>query len=161
MFYSRIFFRNLNIYDACVPDRMHHIDLGLFKYQLEFTQEILKGAGGAELLKEFDERLRRIPRFPGLKLLSNLGHLKVVTAADYRHIMKIVIFALDEIFDEENEITCAELCELYAKFSKMYVLSRQESYTENDLKIFEVKFKVYEDRKIAVFILEFTDTDRH
>ncbi|RGB27108.1 hypothetical protein C1646_769524 [Rhizophagus diaphanus] len=48
---------NLNIYDACVPDRMYHIDLGLFKYQLEFTQDILKIVGGTELQKEFNERL--------------------------------------------------------------------------------------------------------
>jgi len=122
---------------------MHHIDLGLFKYQLEFTQEILKEAGGTELLKEFDERLRQIPRFPGLKFLSKLGHLKVATAADHRHMMKIIIFALDEIFEEVNQITCVELCELYAKFSKMYIMSRQESYSEKDLKIFEVKFRVY------------------
>jgi hypothetical protein len=51
--------------------------------------------------------------------------------------MKIALFALDEIF-EGNEITCKELCELYAKFSKMYIMSRKEMYTEEDLKIFEV-----------------------
>ena len=117
---------------------MHHIDLGLFKYQLEFTQDILKEVGGTELQKEFDTRLRQVPRFPGLKLLSKLGQLKVITAADYRHIMKIALFALDDIFDEWNQITCNELCELYAKFNKMYIMSRQESYTENDLRNFEV-----------------------
>jgi hypothetical protein len=131
---------------------MHHIDLGLFKYQLEFTQEILKKVGGTELQKTFDERLRQIPRFPGLKLLSKLGQLKVMTAADYRHIMKIAIFALDAIFDEWNGITCNELCDLYAKFSEMYILSRQESYTENDLKKFEViisnKLKLIKFRNI-------------
>jgi len=52
---------------------MHHIDLGLFKYQLEYTQDILKKVGGTELQKIFDERLRQIPHFPGLKLLSKLG----------------------------------------------------------------------------------------
>src|SRR5256885_15268448 len=67
------FYRNLNIYEACVPDRMHHVDLGLFKYQLEFTQEILKQVGGMGLQKIFDERLRQVPCFPGLKLLSKLG----------------------------------------------------------------------------------------
>ena len=118
---------------------MHHIDLGLFKYQLEFTQEILKQVGGTELQKVFDERLRQIPRFPGLKLLSKLGQIKVMTAADHRHIMKIAIFALDDIFDEWDQITCTELCSIYEKFSKMYIISRQESYTENDLNIFEVK----------------------
>ncbi|POG64494.1 hypothetical protein GLOIN_2v1782819 [Rhizophagus irregularis DAOM 181602=DAOM 197198] len=60
-----------------------------------------------------------------------------MTASDYHHIMKIAIFALDEIFSEENEITCKELCELYTKFNKMYTMSRQELYTENELNIFE------------------------
>lgn len=115
---------------------MHHIDLGLFKYQLNFTQDILKIVGGVELQKVFDERLRQIPRFPGLKLLSKLGQLKVITAADYRHIMKIALFALDDLFDEWNGITCDELCELYAKFNEMYIISRQESFTENDLEKF-------------------------
>ena len=128
----------MNIYEACVPDRMHHIDLGLFKYQLEFTQEILKQVGGTELQKKFDDRLRQIPRFPELKLISKLGHLNVITAADYRHIMKIIIYALDDIFEEWNYITCNELCELYAKFSKMYMMSREESYTESKLEVFEV-----------------------
>ncbi|CAG8756861.1 12537_t:CDS:2, partial [Rhizophagus irregularis] len=67
-----------------------------------------------------------------------VGQLKVMTASsDYSHIIKIAIFALDEIFSEENEITCKELCELYTKFNKMYTMSRQESYTENELNIFE------------------------
>lgn len=117
---------------------MHHIDLGLFKYQLEFTQEILKEVGGTELLKVFDDRIRQIPRFPGLKLLSKLGQLKVMTAADHRHIMKVAIFALDDIFDEWDQVTCSDLCALYAKFGKMYLISRQDSYTEYDLKKFEV-----------------------
>jgi hypothetical protein len=117
---------------------MHHIDLGLFKYQLEFTQEILKQVGGTELQKVFDERLRQVPRFSGLKLFSKFGQLKVMTAADHRHIMKIILFALDDIFDEWNQITCNELCELYAKFSKMYIMSREESYSESKLKDFEV-----------------------
>ena len=81
---------------------MHHVDLGLFKYQLEFTQEILKQVGMMGLQKIFDERLRQVSHFPGLKLLSKLCQLKVMTAADYCHIMKIAIFALDEIFDEWN-----------------------------------------------------------
>ena len=117
---------------------MHHIDLGLFKYQLEFTQEILKQVGRTELQKVFDERLRQVPRFSGLKLFSKFGQLKVMTAADHRHIMKIILFALDDIFDEWNQITCNELCELYAKFSKMYIMSREESYSESKLKDFEV-----------------------
>ncbi|GET00661.1 hypothetical protein GLOIN_2v1783703 [Rhizophagus clarus] len=33
---------NINIYLATVPDRMHHLDLGLFRYQIIFTCDILK-----------------------------------------------------------------------------------------------------------------------
>ncbi len=117
---------------------MHHIDLGLFKYQLEFTQEILKEVGGMELQKKFDDKLCQISCFSGLKFLSSLGRLNVITAADYCHIMKIALFALDEIFGKWREITCKELCELYAKFSKMYIMGRQELYTEKDLTDFEV-----------------------
>ena len=58
-----------------------------------------------------------------------------MTAADYRNVMKIAIFAIDEIFDG---IICNELCELYAKFNKMYILSRQDLYTEKELEKFEV-----------------------
>ncbi|RHZ76848.1 hypothetical protein Glove_188g3 [Diversispora epigaea] len=36
---------NLNIYAATVPDRIHHLDLGLFKYQIEFTSEARGSAG--------------------------------------------------------------------------------------------------------------------
>lgn len=104
---------------------MHHIDLGLFKYQFEFTKEILKKVGGNNLLKIFDDRLRQIPRFPGLKLFNKFSHLNIITAADYRHIMKIAIFALDDIFDKWNEMTCNKLCELFAKFGKMYIMSKK------------------------------------
>ncbi|GBC24124.2 hypothetical protein GLOIN_2v1836976 [Rhizophagus irregularis DAOM 181602=DAOM 197198] len=105
------------------------------------THENMKQAvGGTELQKKFDDQLRQISRFLGLKLLHKLGHLNVLTASDYRNIMKIAFFALDEIF-EGNKIICKELCELYAKFSKMYIMSRKEMYTEEDLKIFEVKHK--------------------
>ena len=38
--------------------------------------------------------------------------------------------------------TCKELCELYVKFNKMYITSKQESYTENDLNKFEVKAEI-------------------
>src|SRR2546422_11199442 len=32
-------FKNFNIYEATVPDRMHMLDLGITKYLLEFTRE--------------------------------------------------------------------------------------------------------------------------
>ena len=61
-----------------------------------------------------------------------------MTMADHQYIMKIVIFALNDIFEEWNNITCNKLYDFYAKFSKMYIMSREESYTENELQVFEV-----------------------
>ena len=132
------FARGLNIYQACVPDRMHHIDLGLFKYQLDFTQQILKEVGGTELQWKFDRCLHEIPRFSGLKLFNKLGKLKLMTTANYRNLIKIVLFAMDDIFDIWNQVTCIRLCKLFESFSKMYIMSRQVAYTETDLENFEV-----------------------
>ena len=123
---------------------MHHIDLGLFKYQLDYTKEILKEIGGNDLLKKFDDRLRQIPRFPGLKLFNKFEQLKIMTAADYHHMMKITIFALDDIFDVSwKKMTCNELCELFSKFSKIYSMSKKESFTQKDLEDFEVNIVSY------------------
>ena len=61
-----------------------------------------------------------------------------MTTANHQYIMKIILFALDDIFDKWNQITCNELCQLYAKFSKMYIMSREESYSESKLKVFEI-----------------------
>jgi len=57
--------RNLNIYEACVPDRMHHIDLGLFKYQWDFTQDLLKEVEGTELQKKWMIIFVKSLGFPG------------------------------------------------------------------------------------------------
>ena len=117
---------------------MHHIDLGLFKYQLDFTQQILKEVRDTELQQKFDRRLREIPHFSELKLFNKLGKLKLMTAADHRNLMKIVLFAMDDIFDIWNQVTCIRLCKLFESFSKMYIMSRQVAYIETDLKNFEV-----------------------
>ena len=56
---------------------MHHLDLGLYKYQVEYTRELLKEWCGTDGVAEFDDRLGKIPRFPGLKLFKHgLGNIK-------------------------------------------------------------------------------------
>ena len=93
--------------------------------------------------------------FSWSQMLSKLGQLKILTTADYHNVMKIIIFALDKIFDEWKQIiTCNELCKLYAKFSKMYLMSRQESFIGSDLKNFEVinnKLKLVKFQNINKF----------
>ncbi|RHZ67642.1 hypothetical protein Glove_300g111 [Diversispora epigaea] len=51
---------DLNIYDATVPDRMHHLDLGLYHYQIEFTKELLSKSS----IDKFNRRIAEIPRHP-------------------------------------------------------------------------------------------------
>ncbi|RHZ89333.1 hypothetical protein Glove_16g105 [Diversispora epigaea] len=43
-----------------VPDRMHHLDLSLYHYQIEFTKEIL----GRSSIDKMNERIGAIPRYP-------------------------------------------------------------------------------------------------
>ncbi|RHZ73017.1 hypothetical protein Glove_235g46 [Diversispora epigaea] len=57
---------DLNIYDATVPDRMHHLDLGLYHYQIEFTKELLSKSS----INKFNRRIAEIPRHPGLKIFA-------------------------------------------------------------------------------------------
>ena len=62
-------FRNLNIYTATVPDRMHHLNLGLFKYQIEFTTELLK-LQQEKLVDDINQRITKISRHSGLKVFK-------------------------------------------------------------------------------------------
>ncbi|RHZ76055.1 hypothetical protein Glove_207g34 [Diversispora epigaea] len=50
---------SINVYSATVPDRMHHLDLGLFHYQIEFTQALLQKQDSS-LVNKIDNRLSKI-----------------------------------------------------------------------------------------------------
>ncbi|PKY60677.1 hypothetical protein RhiirA4_431298 [Rhizophagus irregularis] len=87
----------LNIYQACMPDRMHHLDLGLYKYQVEYTRDLLAEWCGSDGVIEFDDRLAKIPRFSGLKLFKHgLGNIKRFTAEEFRSMMRQLVFVVDE-----------------------------------------------------------------
>ena len=76
------------MYQACLPDRMHHLDLGLYKYQVEYTRELLKEWCGTDGVAEFDDRLGKILRFPGLKLFKHgLDNIKRFIADEFCAIM--------------------------------------------------------------------------
>jgi len=122
-------FRNLNIYAATVPDRMHHLDLGLFKYQIEFTMELLKRK---KLLNKVNDRIADIPRHPQLKVFKKGIQLSRLTASEYRDMMKIMVFVVDDLPIEN-------LSEVYVKWNEMYLLSRSENFKESDLENFQVK----------------------
>jgi hypothetical protein len=49
---------------------MHHLDLGLFNYQVTYTREMLKDLCGQTAVNELDNRLAAVLRFPGLKIFK-------------------------------------------------------------------------------------------
>ena len=80
---------------------MHHLDLGLFHYQIEYTREILKNQFGNNMVDETDRRLAAIPRFSGLKIFTNgLQSIARLTADEYRSLMKVMVFVIDNLYQE-------------------------------------------------------------
>lgn len=136
---------SINVYTATVPDRMHHLDLGLFHYQIEFTQALLHKQDSS-LAGKIDRRLSEIPRFQKLKIYANgLQSISRMTAKEYRILMKIMVFVVDNLYTEnknnvENFVENKKLAEVYVKWNKMYMMSRSEIFTESGLEIFRVRF---------------------
>ena len=124
---------------------MHHLDLGLFHYQIEYTQELLKMQHGNFLVDEVDRRLSIIPRHPGLKIFSSgLQSIARLTASEYRNLMKVMIFVIDNLYEEntrnvENFVNNKNLVELYEMWNEMYEISRYEEFKDSDLTKFKVR----------------------
>ena len=141
---------------ATVPDRMHHLDLGLFHYQIIFTCDILKlqHVNGNKLVEEVDYHLAAIPRFSGIKIFSNgLQSIARLTANEYRSLMKVMIFVIDNLYDENNNevdnfVNNDDLAKLYEYWNEMYILSRYEEFSESDLEKFNVCIKILVKLKI-------------
>src|SRR5436853_4378823 len=136
-------FKNFNIYKATVPDRMHLLDLGITKYLLEFTREYLQQKVNNKAVKEMDHRLCAIPRYPGLIVLKNgLENISKFTANDYRNIMIVIIFVIDNLYynnyNKDGGISCNRLCKIFCNYLKMYMKLRQETFTNADLIELEV-----------------------
>ncbi|RIB22378.1 hypothetical protein C2G38_2174152 [Gigaspora rosea] len=113
---------------------MHHLDLGLFKNQINFTLDLLKEQYGASILDKIDNRLANIPRFPGFKIFKNgISLLARITASEYRNIMKIMIFVLDNL--NIGKTIQEKLLKLYEVWNNMYILSHYEEFTESDLRV--------------------------
>jgi hypothetical protein len=129
-------FDDFNIYEATVPDRMHMLDLGITKYLLEFTREYLQQKVDNNAVKVMDHRLCAIPRYPGLIIVKNgLENISKFTANDYRNIMKVIIFVIDNLYEnyKEGGMPCKNLCEVFHNYLTMYMMLRQESYTDTEL----------------------------
>lgn len=126
---------------------MHHLDLGLYNYQVTFTRDLLREWCGSIGVAEFDGRLAKIPRFPGLKLFKKgLGNIKRFTAAEYRAMMRQLLFVVDGIIEKlhksgytVNQVKNMnkQLVELYVDWNRMYIFSRKDEFTESDLHTFK------------------------
>jgi hypothetical protein len=69
-----------------------------------------------------------------------LENVSKFTANDYRNIMKVIIFVIDNLYNnhKEGEIPCERLCKIFYMYLKMYMKLRQESFTNPDLTELEV-----------------------
>lgn len=127
---------------------MHHLDLGLFNYQVKYTREMLKEWCGQIAVDEFDNRLAKIPRFPGLKLFKNgLENIKRFTADEFRNMMKVFLFVIEGLIikhhkesSSTNQAKRADelLVDVYYYWNKMYLYSRKEYFLESELETFKV-----------------------
>ena len=128
---------------ATVPDRMHHLDLGLYHYQIDFTKELLK-IRGKSFVNKLNRRIAVIPRHPGLKIFSGgLQSIARLTAKEYRDLMKVMVFVIDGL---QSKL----LSEVYVKWNEMYLLSRLETFKESDLQEFQVIIKKISNKTIHI-----------
>jgi hypothetical protein len=121
---------------------MHHLDLGLFHYMIYFMRDLIKSQHGNSYVDKMDHRIAKIPRFTGLKIFANgLKSIARLTAKEYRDLMKVMIFVMDNLYEDkavENFVKNKDLVKLYEAWNEMYIISRFEVFKESDL----VKFKV-------------------
>jgi hypothetical protein len=112
---------------------MHALDLGLFKYMLDYTKELLYEQCGGQVFQTFEQRLISIPRYRGLKIIKNISDITRTTADELRNLMKIIIFALDNLYDgyKKPGISNKRLCQVYYKFLRMYIATREESFNND------------------------------
>jgi hypothetical protein len=123
---------------------MHYLNLGLFYYQIKYTQELLKYIQSNSLNDEIDRRLSEIPRFPSLKIFSHgIQLISRFIADDYKNLMKVMVFIIDNLYNDESFINNKELIILYQEWNEMYMMSRYQKFGESDLEKFKVKTFIY------------------
>ena len=104
---------------------MHMLNFEITKYLIEFTCTYLQQKVNNKAVKEMDHRLCAIPRHPGLIILKNgLENVSKFTANDYCNIMKVIIFIIDNLYENynEGEIPCKSLCDVFYTYLKMYMV---------------------------------------
>ena len=122
---------------------MHHLDLGLFHYLIDFTRNLIRFQHGNIYVDKMDHRIAKIPRFTGLKIFANgLKSIARLTAKEYRDLMKVMIFVMDNLYEDKDVKTFVkneDLVKIYEAWNEMYVISRFEAFKESDLVKFQVR----------------------
>ena len=112
---------------------MHALDLGLFKYMLDYTKDLLYDQCGSQVIQTFEQRLTSIPRYSSLKIIKNISDVMCIIADELRNLMKIIIFAFDNLYEDYRKLGISNkwLCQVYYKFLRMYIATCKESFTNN------------------------------
>ena len=121
------------------------MDLSFFKYILDYTKELLYEQCESQVLQSFENRLSSIPRYPGLKIMKNISNITCMTADELRNIMKIIIFALDNLYNKYRKpgINNKRLCQVYYKFLRMYLATREKSFDNDSINQLQVINKYF------------------
>ena len=107
------------------------------------TLDLLKLYGN-KLVDKLNRCLAMILCYPNLKVFpKGLQLITRLTTSEYRSLMKVMIFVIDNLYGKndkmmEHFINNNNLTKIYECWNKMYILSRSEEFSEQDL----VKFKV-------------------
>ena len=127
---------------------MHHLDLGLFKYQVIYTRNMLKDLCGQAAVNNLDYHLAMIQRFSGLKIFKNgLENIKQFMADEFRNMMKVFLFIIKGLIVKHHKTSINmstthwyndALVNVYYYWNQMYIFSRWEHFLELDLEEFKV-----------------------
>ncbi|RHZ52876.1 hypothetical protein Glove_456g1 [Diversispora epigaea] len=108
-----------------------------FFWNVPFTKALILEQCGKSFIDKMNNRIKLIPHYQDLKSFSNgFLHLTLLTASEYRSLMKIMIFIVDNLYQDSkrpNFIKNNKITEIYLKWNKMYLLSRKENYEESDI----------------------------
>ncbi|RHZ79046.1 hypothetical protein Glove_152g118 [Diversispora epigaea] len=149
---------DINIYTTTVSDRMHHLDLGLFHYQLSFTKALILEQYGKSFIDKMNNRVKLISHYQDLKSFSNsFLHLTLLTVSELKSYENNDFYCKQSL-SRPNFIKNNKITEIYLKWNKIYLLSRKENYKESDItrlqtKLFIELFEEYSLSKLQFFKL--------
>ncbi|CAG8811653.1 13317_t:CDS:2, partial [Racocetra persica] len=125
-----------------VPDRLHHLDIGLFYYQIKYSRMLLKKLDGNDAINKINYQFRNISPIHGLKIFKfRLQNIKYFIAGKYQDIIKVIPFIIDSILNSFDKQIDKALMILFIKWNIMYKMSCNTNPNENDLKEFEASVK--------------------